>query len=98
MRPGGISVSRSSSRPLLTWWRQRGSLDHKENGKVLKGAWEELRDCKVKLFSALVHGEGVIIGLAGRPEPEPARPLSPSVARGLQQHLGLTGAEMEGLS
>jgi GNAT superfamily N-acetyltransferase len=32
------------------------------DGKVLKGAWEELRDCKVKLFSALVHGEGVIIG------------------------------------
>ena len=32
------------------------------DGKVLKGAWEELRDVKVKLFSALVHGEGVIIG------------------------------------
>jgi hypothetical protein len=37
-------------------------------------------------------------GLAGRPEPEPIRPLSPSVARGLQQHLGLTGAELGGLS
>jgi len=32
------------------------------DGKVLKGAWEELPDVKVKLFSALVHGEGVIIG------------------------------------
>lgn len=32
------------------------------DGKVLKGAWEELPDIKVKLFSALVHGEGVIIG------------------------------------
>ena len=32
------------------------------DGKVLKGAWEELPDAKVKLFSALVHGEGVIIG------------------------------------
>ena len=27
-----------------------------------KGAWEELPDIKVKLFSALVHGEGVIVG------------------------------------
>lgn len=32
------------------------------DGKVLKGAWEELPAVKVKLFSALVHGEGVIIG------------------------------------
>jgi DDE_Tnp_1-associated len=32
------------------------------DGKVLKGSWEELPDVKVKLFSALVHGEGVIIG------------------------------------
>lgn len=32
------------------------------DGKALKGAWEELPDVKVKLFSALVHGEGVIIG------------------------------------
>jgi hypothetical protein len=32
------------------------------DGKVLKGAWEEFPDTKVKLFSALVHGEGVIIG------------------------------------
>ncbi len=32
------------------------------DGKVLKGAWEELPDVKVKLFSALAHGEGVIIG------------------------------------
>jgi GNAT superfamily N-acetyltransferase len=38
------------------------------DGKVLKGAWEELRDCKVKLFSALVHGEGVIIGQRGVPQ------------------------------
>ncbi len=30
------------------------------DGKVLKGAWEELPDVKVKLFSALVHGEGII--------------------------------------
>lgn len=32
------------------------------DGKVLKGAWEELPDVKVKLFSALVHGEGVVVG------------------------------------
>jgi len=32
------------------------------DGKVLRGAWEELPDVKVKLFSALVHGEGVIVG------------------------------------
>ncbi len=32
------------------------------DGKVLRGAWEELPDIKVKLFSALVHGEGVTIG------------------------------------
>jgi hypothetical protein len=32
------------------------------DGKALKGSWEELPDAKVKLFSALVHGEGVIIG------------------------------------
>jgi len=32
------------------------------DGKVLRGAWEELPDVKVRLFSALVHGEGVIIG------------------------------------
>jgi hypothetical protein len=32
------------------------------DGKVLKGAWAELPDVKVKLFSALVHGEGVVIG------------------------------------
>ena len=38
------------------------------DGKVLKGAWEELRDVKVKLFSALVHGEGVIIGQRKVPE------------------------------
>lgn len=38
------------------------------DGKVLKGAWEELPDVKVKLFSALVHGEGVIIGQRKVPE------------------------------
>jgi uncharacterized protein with PIN domain len=38
------------------------------DGKALKGAWEELRDVKVKLFSALVHGEGVIIGQRKVPE------------------------------
>lgn len=38
------------------------------DGKVLKGAWEELRSCQVKLFSALVHGEGVIIGQRRVPE------------------------------
>lgn len=38
------------------------------DGKVLKGAWEELRDCKVKLFSALVHNEGVITGQRKIPE------------------------------
>lgn len=38
------------------------------DGKVLRGAWEELRDVKVKLFSALVHGEGVIIGQRKVPE------------------------------
>jgi hypothetical protein len=35
------------------------------------------------------------LGPAG---PEPARPLSLGVARGLQQHPGLTAAELEGLS
>ena len=38
------------------------------DGKVLKGAWEELPDVKVKLFSALVHGEGVIVGQRKVPE------------------------------
>ncbi len=38
------------------------------DGKVLKGAWEELPDVKVKLFSALVHGEGVVIGQRKVPE------------------------------
>jgi predicted transposase YbfD/YdcC len=38
------------------------------DGKVLKGAWEELPDVKVTLFSALVHGEGVIIGQREVPE------------------------------
>lgn len=32
------------------------------DGKVLKGAREEVPDVKVRLFSALLHGEGVIIG------------------------------------
>jgi predicted transposase YbfD/YdcC len=32
------------------------------DGKTLKGSWEELRTGQVKLFSALVHGEGVIVG------------------------------------
>ena len=38
------------------------------DGKVLKGAREELPDIKVTLFSALVHGEGVIIGQRKVPE------------------------------
>ena len=38
------------------------------DGKVLKGAWAELPDVKVKLFSALVHGEGVVIGQRKVPE------------------------------
>jgi Domain of unknown function (DUF4338)/DDE_Tnp_1-associated len=38
------------------------------DGKVLKGAWEELRSCQVKLFSALVHGEGIIVGQRKVPE------------------------------
>jgi Domain of unknown function (DUF4338)/DDE_Tnp_1-associated len=38
------------------------------DGKVLRGAWEELPDVKVRLFSALVHGEGVIIGQRKVPE------------------------------
>jgi len=38
------------------------------DGKVLKGAWEELPDIKVKLFSALVHGEGVTIGQRNVPD------------------------------
>lgn len=37
------------------------------DGKVLRGAWEELPDVKVKLFSAL-HGEGVIVGQRKVPE------------------------------
>lgn len=44
------------------------------DGKVLKGAWEELRDVKVKLFSALVHGEGVIIGQRKVPRTPPRSP------------------------
>jgi hypothetical protein len=32
------------------------------DGKVLKGAWEELPDAKVKLFSALVHVDRENIG------------------------------------
>ncbi|HUY46393.1 MAG TPA: ISAs1 family transposase [Streptosporangiaceae bacterium] len=32
------------------------------DGKVLKGSWEELKSQQVRLFSALVHGEGVIAG------------------------------------
>jgi hypothetical protein len=32
------------------------------DGKVLKGSWEELKSQQVKLFSALLHGEGVIVG------------------------------------
>ena len=32
------------------------------DGKVLKGSWEELKSQQVKLFSALIHGEGVIVG------------------------------------
>jgi hypothetical protein len=31
-------------------------------------SWEEPRDCKVRLFSALVHGEGVVIGQRGVPQ------------------------------
>ncbi len=31
------------------------------DGKVLRGTWEKLPDATVKLVSALVHGEGVII-------------------------------------
>jgi hypothetical protein len=37
-------------------------------------------------------------GLAGEAEPEPDPPLSPSLARGLQQHLGLSGEDLEGIS
>jgi len=38
------------------------------DGKTLKGSWEELRTSQVKLFSALVHGEGVIVGQRKVPE------------------------------
>lgn len=38
------------------------------DGKTLKGSWEELRTSQVKLFSALVHGEGVIVGQRKIPE------------------------------
>lgn len=37
-------------------------------------------------------------GLAGQAEPEPVPPLSPSLARGLLQHLGLSGSDLEGVS
>ena len=47
---------------------QAGAILIALDGKVLKGAWEELPDVKVKLFSALVHGEGVIIGQRKVPE------------------------------
>jgi hypothetical protein len=32
-------------------------------------------------------------GLAGQAEPEPVQPLSPSLARGLMQHLGMSSAD-----
>lgn len=40
------------------------------DGKTLKGAWEELNTGtgKVRLFSALVHGEGVVVGQRAIPE------------------------------
>jgi urease gamma subunit len=40
------------------------------DGKTLKGAWPELNTptSKVRLFSALVHGEGVVVGQRNIPE------------------------------
>lgn len=40
------------------------------DGKTLKGAWAELNTStgKVRLFSALVHGEGVVVGQRNIPE------------------------------
>ena len=57
VRAGRLAAGQAASRTMV-------ALD----GKVLKGAWEELPDVKVKLFSALVHGEGVIIGQRKVPE------------------------------
>ena len=47
---------------------QAGAILIALDGKVLKGAWEELPDVKVRLFSALVHGEGVVVGQRKVPE------------------------------
>ncbi len=47
---------------------QAGTIMIALDGKVLRGAWEELPDVKVRLFSALVHGEGVIVGQRKVPE------------------------------
>ena len=74
----------------MSWaWPSRGwraaltmvALD----GKVLKGAWEELRDVKVKLLSALVHGEGVIAGTDPLFLPWPGVRREPPRGRGLLQ-------------
>jgi hypothetical protein len=58
------------------------------DGKVLRGAWEELPDVKVELFSALVHGEGVIIGQrkvsAETTEVTQVIPLLDDIAAGLR--------------
>jgi hypothetical protein len=37
-------------------------------------------------------------GLAGQAEREPLQPLSPSLTRGLMQHLGMSAADLEGVS
>lgn len=44
------------------------------DGKVLKGAWEELPDVKVKLFSALVHARASSSASARSPTTPPRSP------------------------
>jgi predicted transposase YbfD/YdcC len=56
------------------------------DGKTLKGSWEEINTgvSKVRLFSALVHGEGVVVGQRAIPaetnEITQVRPLLDAIA------------------